>query len=237
VARRKYRADGSFYRRWCCSTAANEGHRRTDAAGNTVGCSIGTLLRDDIAMTMLKKAIGVVLADCGWTARCVSNCTEEWIRAREAGGDSVEGLENEIRQITAKKESILDAFFSKDITKDEMRLMNERYDGQLERLRERVLAAREREQLHYETAALQSDVKAYLQALAERAQDESFFRAMLDKVILYPDRHLEVQLNLLPGKWRCVLDSLADIRRRMGSERSVFAPSVPTSVRIPLTSP
>ena len=48
----------------------------------------------------------------------------------QGSGDSAEKLAHEISQLQTKKEEVLDAF-DKSITKEEMRLMNERYDREL----------------------------------------------------------------------------------------------------------
>lgn len=111
--------------------------------------------------------------------------------------------------------------------------MNERYDCQLGELQAALRAARERDQLSYETETLQSDVKAHLKALLDREVDEPFQKEILDTMIVYPGRRLEVRLNLLPTKWRFVLDAIAHIRRQSGCH---YDPSVPMSVRRPFTS-
>ena len=149
-------------------------------------------------------------------------------RGEHTNGESTEKLEYEIRQLTRKKESILDAFFSKDITKEEMRLMNERYDHQMAELQRALHAAREREQLSYEVSALKADVKAHIGELLAGEVDESFFKSVLDTMIVYPERRIELRLQLLPQKWRFVLDSIADIRRRSGVGCH-FNPDVPTN--------
>ncbi len=234
VARTKHYKNGTSTKKWCCFTATNEGTSHLDPMGNAVGCNIGQLLRDDFAQEVLKTAAGAILAAPKWATDQITACTKAEIQRSEiAGGDSAEKLEYEIQQVTRKKESILDAFFSKDITKEEMRLMNERYDRQLATLQSGLRAAREREQLSYETATLKADVKSHIGDLLGREADEAFQKAILDTMIVYPDRRLEVRLNLLPIKWRFVLDSIADIRRRSGCH---LDPSVPMSVSRPLSS-
>ena len=114
--------------------------------------------------------------------------------------------------------------------------MNERYDKQTQQLRARLVAAREREQLSYETSMLSSDVKSHIAALAGMKADEVFYRNLLDGVTVYADRRVELRLNLLPRKWRFVLDSLEDIRRKLSSGGCQKDLAVPTSVRRPLSS-
>ena len=113
--------------------------------------------------------------------------------------------------------------------------MNERYDRQMAELQTSLRAAREREQLTYETATLKGDVKMHIGDLVGREVDESFCKSILDTITVYPERRVELRLNLLPQKWRFVLDSIADIRHRSGAGCH-YDPSVPMSVRRPFSS-
>ena len=113
--------------------------------------------------------------------------------------------------------------------------MNERYDRQMAELQTSLRAAREREQLTYETATLKGDVKMHIGDLVGREVDESFCKSILDTITVYPERRVELRLNLLPQKWRFVLDSIADIRHRSGAGCH-YDPSVPISVSKPFNS-
>ena len=229
VARKKQTNTDAARKRWCCSSATTEGRRHRDPMGNLVGCDIGTLLRDDFAHEVLDLAAGAVLADPKWTTEAVAACTKETIHHSERmGGESTEQLDYQIQQIKEKKESILEAFFAKDITKEEMRWMSERYDHQLANLQDALRAAREREQLSYDTAALKNDVNVHVRDLAGKKRDELFQKNILNTVTVYPGHRLEVRLNLLPAKWRTVLDAMADL-----CSRCQIAPSMPMSVSRP----
>lgn len=113
--------------------------------------------------------------------------------------------------------------------------MNERYDRQMAELQTSLRAAREREQLTYETATLKGDVKMHIGDLVGREVDESFCKSILDTITVYPERRVVLRLNLLPQKWRFVLDSIADIRHRSGAGCH-YDPSVPMSVSSPFSS-
>lgn len=95
------------------------------------------------------------------------------------------------------------------------------------------LASRQREQPGYDTASLKADVNAHIKGLMGREVDELFQKAILDNMIVYPGHRLEVRRNLLPAKWRFVLDSMASIRRSGGCH---YDPSVPISVSKPFSS-
>ena len=109
-------------------------------------------------------------------------------------------------------------------------MMNRKYDQQMEGLKRSLAAAREREQLNYDTGMLRADVKAHIARLANQERDEVFFRGILDGLTVHPDRHAELRLDFLPKKWRFVVDSLENIRQKMDREGCFFDPAVPTSV-------
>ena len=208
VARKRTRKDGSFYKYWCCYTAINEGRRHPDARGNPVGCDVGQTIRDDLAMEILKQAVATLKMDRKQIIRNVTDIAVEAIREGETvSGDSAERLECEINQLLKKKEAVLDAFFSGSITKDEMRMMNERYDRELAALHSRMDAAKVKKGSGAEPAALRDDVQRQVTAILSGDQEnEAFLKNVLDHMTVFPDRRIEVSLNRLPQKWSFILE-------------------------------
>ena len=188
-------------------------------------------------MNILKSAIKSVQLDTKAVIIAVTKATLARIQEFEQGsGESAERLTFEISQIQKKKEDVLAAFFDKTITKEEMRMMNERFDRQSADLSARLHAARQRELLSYETASLKADVREYLNEFAAAEQNEAFLRSTLGCLVVHPNRQLELQLNLLPQKWRFVLDSMADLHCRSDINGCHYDASVPISVSSPFNS-
>lgn len=229
VARKKTRKDGSLYRRWSCYTATSEGLKRRDAQGNEVGCDIGRLLREELALDILRQSLAAVRMDREGIIQNVTDLALEAIQLGEEGAvDRVEELEYEIGQLNRKKADVLDAFFSRQITKEEMRLVNQRYDRELEVLQRRLEAARARGSVTYETEKLREDVSRQVAAIVNgKADSEALYKNVLDHMVVHKDKKVEVFLNLLPQKWTFVLENLR------GSQNE---PSVPISVSRPLAS-
>lgn len=99
--------------------------------------------------------------------------------------------------------------------------MNERYDNQLDSLRSQLDAMKSRERISYETATLQEDIKKHVTAIVNGDCDsEVSLKNVLDHMVIYRERRIEVRLNLLSQKWRFVLEGLRDIRRRLGAEKT-----------------
>lgn len=212
VSRKKNRKDGTSYRRWGCFTATTEGNRHEDIQGNEVGCDIGKMLRDELAVDILKQSLASLQMDVDGIIQNVTDIAMEAIQAEERQGtDRPEALEYQIEQLTKKKADVLDAFISQQITKDEMKLVNERYDKDLEDLRSRLEAARSKAGILYQPETLQKDVKKKIAAIVGGdTESEIFYKNLLDHMVVYKDKKVEVYLNLLPQKWVFVLEGLRD---------------------------
>ena len=106
VSRKKKRKDGTVYKRWGCYTATMEGRRHIDSQGNEVGCNIGRMVREELALDMLKQAVAALDLDRKWIADNVTALATEAILAGERGSmDSADKLTHEMEQLTKKKEA------------------------------------------------------------------------------------------------------------------------------------
>lgn len=218
VSRYKKRKDGTKYRKWGCLAATDHHTGRVDAEGNPVGCNIGRMLRDEVAMDILRQGIQSLQMDTDWIIRNVTTLALEAIREGETESvDTEDQLQYQIDQLTKKKEAVLDAFFSQTVTKEEMRLMNERYDQELAALDQRMQAVREKQKLCYDASSLADDVRQKVKAIVCGETDsEVFYKNILDHMTVYRGGRVELRLNLLPQKWVFVLDRLHDFRQKTG---------------------
>ena len=216
VARKRKRKDGSFYKYWCCYTAINEGKRHLDTRGNRVGCDIGKVIRDDLALDILKQVIATLKVDRKWIIRNVTDIAMEAIREGETDStESAKRLESEISQIMKKKEAVLDTFFSGNITKDEMRMMNERYDRELAELNSRMDVVKAGQRIVYGTSTLRDDVRKQVASIISGDRgSEVFLKNVLDHMVVFRDKRIEVCLHLLPHKWVFVLEQSQNLKKQ-----------------------
>lgn len=230
VSRQRKRKDGSLSRRWSCYSAVNEGGIHVDPQGNRVGCDVRMALRDEVAMDMLRQALRTLRLDSGGLIDSVTAIALEAIRAGEqSGGERRESLELRLEQLNRKREAALDAFFSRDITREEMRRMTGRYDREAAELREQLAQARARSESSCEKAALRDDIRRRVAGLVNGEGDsEIFCKTILDHMVVYRDQRVEVRLNLLPQTWCFVLERLKQTAQN--------DPDVPISVSRPLSS-
>lgn len=213
VPRNRKRNDGTNYKRWGCYTAATEGRKHIDSKGNEVGCNIGKQIRDELAMDMLRQALRTLQIDRTWIIDNVTNIALETLRSNENSyRDSEDKLLYEIEQITKKKENVLDAFFSKNITIEEMRMMKERYDNQLDGLQERLQAVKEQERSNNVTDTLKETIqKQVTDMMSGFTESEIFYKNVLDQIVVYPDRRVELKLKLLPQRWVFIFETMKKV--------------------------
>lgn len=202
VARKKYRKDGTSVKRWSCGTATNEGKKHLDGHGNPMGCDVGKILRDGLAMDILRQSLGRLEIDPRILDSVARLAAEAINGAEKPHTDSAEKLEQEISRLTLKKENVLDAYFSQDITREDMQLMNRRYDSQIAALRARLDDARADAESDDHGEGLEQKLRGQIGEIAAcKTDSEIFYRNLLDKMTVYRDGRVEVQLNHLPRKW------------------------------------
>ena len=235
IRRTKTRTDGSSYRRWCCFTATNEGLRRTDGAGNAIGCSVGRQIREDVAMDILQRSVEAVTLD---KKAIISDLTRiiERVLSNSADDGQVElqRLELELEKLQKRSDAILDRFLDQTIGKADFQRARSRCEAEITQTQERIEAIRQRQKLDTDTKMLKPDIRAAITGIvSDQTADDSFYGRLLHHMTVYRDGRVEVALNLLPAKWVYVLDGLEKYRAKIGAH---YASSVPMSVSRPFNS-
>lgn len=262
VSRKKHLKNGSISKKWACYTATTEGTRHLDAQGNEVGCDIGTMIRDDVATEMVKQAAATLKLDSRWIIDNVTKLAINAILASEQTNlDSEDRLEKAIKKVQKKRTKVMDTFFAEEITKEEMRMMTDKYDTELSDLQARLEAVRKQQTLRYDISQLSGDIRKEITSIVKGdTKSEIFYKNLLNHMTVYPDKRVELCFNLIPYKWTYVMDKLqktkqknevshndTDVSDQTGLPESLetqdlpegvfhFDHSVPISVRSPLSS-
>ena len=191
VSRIKYRKDGTKIRRWSCSTAVSEGRE---------GCDIGKLIRDDDAMHMLKTAITRLPVDFESVIRNVTELSlNAVLRGQTAARDNPERLQQELERVQQKKEAVMDAYFSQEISKEDMQDMMEKYGQQMTVIQNQLADAVKQKENRQDIAALRSNIQSEVTAILKgETESEAFYKTLLQSLTVFKDRHMELRLNLLP---------------------------------------
>lgn len=191
VGRFRYAKDGTKTRRWCCNTAARDGSN---------ACSVGKLVRDDDAMHMLRTALMQLSMDRNAVIAQVAALAMEVIRADAWDlAEDPERLEAEMAQILRKKEAAMDACFSGQITMEDLAAMQRRYTQQLQQLEQRQSKSRQLQAAGQNLEQRKAEIAAQLQSiLCLETESEVFCKSILERLTVWKDRHMELQLQHLP---------------------------------------
>lgn len=235
IRRTKTRTDGSSYRRWCCFTATNEGLRRTDGAGNAIGCSVGRQIREDVAMDILQRSVEAVTLDKKAIISDLTRIIERVLfNSADDGQVELQRLELELEKLQKRSDAILDRFLDQTIGKADFQRARSRCEAEITQTQEKIEAIRQRQKLDTDTKMLKPDIRAAITGIVSgQTADDSFYGRLLHHMTVYRDGRVEVALNLLPAKWVYVLNGLEKYRDKIGGHD---ASSVPMSVSRPFSS-
>ena len=116
--------------------------------------------------------------------------------------------------------------------------MVERYEKEKADLEERIKDARHQKELTENQEEMIADIAATIRALAlGEQQDDTFYRNIVEKIVVYSREHIEIYLNLLPYKWAY---TLAELPGNPGKKKPVltehFNTDIPISVSAALHS-
>lgn len=182
VSRVRRRKDGSCYRRWGCRKAALEGSK---------GCGVGKLLREELAMDILKQAIRSIPMEYNQMIQSIPDIVSESTPTPR----SVESLQKEIDRVEGKRLRLMDAYLAGDITRAEMLALREKYRDKLQALKEQLDA---QQKVPNENEVLRCKIEAILRCETDH---DAFYKGLLDQLIVHKDGRIEVRLNGLPQVW------------------------------------
>ncbi len=189
VGRTKILKDGRKVRRWRCGTAVRDG---------TAACGIGRLIRDEDALDLLKAAIKRLQMDKAWILGNVTSIVMEAIRADEASSEGERGLQSQLARIKQKTEALLDSYFSKEISREEMRSMKKRYHQQEVSLQSQLQMEEERAKGRGDLSKSEESILSLLQAVLNcETESELFYKTILDHMNVFQDKRIQLWLNSL----------------------------------------
>jgi len=133
----------------------------------------------------------------------IRNVTELTLEAILTGQtvawDEPHRLRQDMNRVLQKKEAVLDAYFSREISREEMLSFTEKYEQQLSKLLSRLKEAQNRKDNNQDSAALRTQIHSEINAILKgETESEAFYKTLLKSLTVFKDRHMELRLNWLP---------------------------------------
>jgi hypothetical protein len=196
VGRVKKLKNGDTYRAWRCEEFVRHGTKKTDKLGNVIGCNVGS-----INHVVLGEIIGYILKNVIIDNKeQIINDLKELIKKYETPVKvkSVDGLLKQIENINRKKEKLIDSMLEGVISKQDVALMNERYDKEIEELKKKI---KNIEEININNQKRADTLKSYIDrinALVDDLQNpEEVYRRVVEKIVVHEDKILEIYFNCL----------------------------------------
>jgi FtsZ-binding cell division protein ZapB len=168
------------------------------------GCRIGWMLRDDLALELLKQAIGTLQVNWAEIAAQTAAAIQTVVCLEgEQKTDSISLLTHELDRLTEKKEAVLDAFFSGSISEADMKRMNERYNREQDALQIRLQTVKR----HPKTVGTQKLKKQIFDIVNGLTESEAFYKNLLDRLVVFRNGRVEASLNGLSQVWTFQVES------------------------------
>lgn len=206
ISRAKKRNDGSQYKAWRCSEAARHGLPHMDSAGNKIGCAVSQQIRDEDFNLMIQDVIHNLPID---KTRIVSELTDLVNTVLKAGEDfmvDTEKLERQMKTLQEKKERLMDLYIGKEISKAEYLRMAEKYDHDTAAIKAQINQTDKRQDMENSKEEMLADITSVINSLVHgEQQDDTFYRSIVDKIIVHSRERIDIYLHMLPHKWSYTL--------------------------------
>ena len=201
----KKRKDGTSYRRWrCCHS-------------EQCSCGRWTIFRDELAIDIVNQAFQIIVSDPAWLANIIIDDVNQAIAIYESScNDTKLETEHQIHSVLQKKEALLDAFFSGEISKEDLRVMKQKYDSELSILQENEKTNLLRMDIQYDKSQIERDIKRHIANLILQDQSSDvFYKTYVDRLFVFPGKRTMIKLNMLPNSLFRLLNQMAKYRRNM----------------------
>lgn len=230
--------NGNRYENWTCITKNKEGKPRTAKDGSKVGCDNFNLNDNDIRL-ILKHIISDIMLNRQELLDSVIGTVNEVMKIC-FDKNNAEYFENEIIKLETKKEKLLDMCLSGDVETSEYKKACERLNSEHAELVRKLNTEKEKSSLAADKEQILSSITDYVNSITIGEEwDDILYRELVDKIVTYKDRTIDVHLKLIPEKWQAkILKGKAEIEEF--SQKSLILPDqgapVPMSVKVAFSS-
>ncbi len=197
VSRTKKLKNGDVYKAWRCYAAANHGTKKVSSFGEQIGCDNGSI-NEKALLTCMHYCICMLQTNQKELKREIMQEIKE-IKGKHKKKPDTKRIQEKMDTLAAKKRKAIDLMLDGLITKSDLQEQRKWYDEQLAELSESLNAAGKQDKAN---SAELREYESYLSALDEimsfDESNESLYREILDKMVIYHDKTVEVWLKSVP---------------------------------------
>lgn len=211
VSRTKKLKNGTIYKAWRCYAAANHGTCRVSKNGEIIGCDNGS-----INERALLTCVHYCICQLQTNEKELKKEILQELKSIKGVMDKkfdVKSTTEKMKNLNDKKRKVIDLMLEGWITKADLQEQTKWYDEQLAKLSQLLSNSRNKDK----EQAKQIDVSLeYSEALDEimtlDETNESLYREILDKIIIYHDNTVEVWLKCVPFGMKLTIHSYGKMK-------------------------
>lgn len=235
VRRQKKRKDGTFNVKWVCAESQKNGGRHQEMDGETAGCTTNSINDRDI-----KQILQRVVADTmNGREEIVSKLlqTVESVIQNVSGNDNISRIEKEIDKCDEKKKRLLDMCLNGYIEAKDYRAACDELEIQITELQSALAEEKEKQKMISDKEKMINEIKNFVSNISCGAEwNDTFYRNIVDKILAYNERKMDIHLKLIPGSWQAqILAGTRDINA-YENKKCTCVCSEPISVSRPFNS-
>lgn len=200
IHRKNTSSNGNQNESWTCIQHQKYGRECTNQNNERVGCSNVSINEKDIR-AILQYVLADVLTDRKNIIESVLATVSEVLKS-DHSKDNIAYFENELKKIENKKERLLDMCLSGDIETSDYRKACERLKAEHDSLSEKLQKEKAHKQRLMDKEKIIQEIKAYVNSLTIGEEwNDTFYRSIVDKIIIDKNREIDIHLKLIPDKW------------------------------------
>ena len=200
IHRKNTSSNGNQNESWTCIQHQKYGRERINKNNEKVGCSNVSINEKDIR-AILQYVLADVLTDRNNIIGSVLATVSEVLKS-DHSKDNIAYFENELEKIENKKERLLDMCLSGDIETSDYRKACERLKAEHDSLSEKLQKEKAHKQRLMDKETIIQEIKTYVNSLTIGEEwNDTFYRSIVDKIIINKNREIDIHLKLIPDKW------------------------------------
>ena len=225
VARTRIHQDLSIYRAWRCYQVVNHGQKCIDSVSEEKHCD-GLSLNEEELKNLLKQVMIYLPIDRQKITNKLNKTIKVIISANDyCDHDQVDykkKIQSRIIQLADKKLGLIELYLSKEVSKPDFMRLSQKYEDDIEGLEKEQKEQKEKKEQNFDSQQeaelnhhveiqntqdrLLQDIMSTLKDLLNGdVWDDTFYRILLEKIVVIDHSHLDVYLKSLSTKYSCTL--------------------------------
>ena len=235
VRRQKNRKDGTFNVKWVCAESQKNGVRHKKKDGGTAGCTTNSINDRDIKQ-ILQRVVADTMNGREEIIRKLLQTVESVIQT-VSDNDNISRLEKETEKCAEKKKRLLDMCLNGYIEAKDYRAVCDELETQISELQSALAEEKDQQKMISDKEKMISEIKNFVSNISCGAEwNDAFYRNIVDKIVVYNGRKMDIHLKLIPGRWQAQILAGAKEIDAYESKKRTCVCSEPISVSRPFNS-